>query len=132
MSKDHEALMKMLSKIEDICDAIIAKQGKGCSAEIIELQEQVPTFEKHMCNHLEEEEELIPSLLRDNFTREEEDKCVQRILKREGLHGARIFVPSVIFAMQKWAKPEFVEEFLSSMPGPIRGLVEGYYIPDYE
>jgi len=132
MAKDHGELIEMINNIKAVCDSIITKEGKGCSNEIEKLQQQAPIFEKHMLEHLKEEEEMVPPLLRENFTQEEEDKCLQKILKREGLSGLRNFVPPVHFAMQQWAKPEFVEEFLASMPGPIRSLVEGYYIPDYK
>ena len=132
MAKDHKALVDLLNEIEEICKNVIGKQGKDCQDEIAKLQEKVPTFETEMNAHLKEEEEMIPQLLRDNFTQKEEAPVIEKILQREGLHGCRIFVPAIIAAMKDWATADFVEEFLGSMPGPIRGLVEGYYIPDYE
>ena len=82
--------------------------------------------------HLADEERDIPSLLRANFTQKEEEETVQNIIKRNGMEGMRIMVPSILFAMQQWASPAFYEEFWLKIPGPMRRFVANYCIPDYE
>ena len=132
MAKDHEGLIRLLDEIELVCANVIKKQGIDCKDEISKLKTNIPVLEKEMRKHLKEEEEVIPQLLRDNFTQAEEQECIEKILKNEGLYGARIFVPAIINAMEHWATPKFNEEFLQIMPPPIRSLVVNYFMPDYE
>ena len=129
---DHEGLVKLLVEIEVVCKDIDKKGGKKCQAEIKKLKELVPPFVDSMLVHLQEEEANIPAILRANFTQEEEDACIQKILKKEGTSGLRLFLPPVIMAMQEWASQEFVDQFLCSIPPPLRMLYTNYYLPDYE
>jgi hemerythrin-like domain-containing protein len=132
MAKDHKALIELLDAIEKFCQAIIDKQGKKCGDEINKLKATVPPFYAEMKGHLKEEEEIVPALLRGNFTAEDEKKILQKIGKREGVSGMRSFFPSVFFAMREWATPSFQEELMASLPGSFQTLIKGYFIPDYE
>ncbi len=123
---DHEGLVKLLVEIEVVCKDIDKKGGKKCQAEIKKLKELVPPFVDSMLVHLQEEEANIPAILRANFTQEEEDACIQKILKKEGTSGLRLFLPPVIMAMQEWASQEFVDQFLCSIPPPLRMLYTNY------
>ena len=115
MAKDHEGLIRLLDEIELVCANVIKKQGIDCKDEIGKLKTNIPVLEKEMRAHLKEEEEVIPQLLRDNFTQAEEQECIEKILKNEGLYGARIFVPAIINAMEHWATPEFNKEFTQNI-----------------
>ena len=53
-------------------------------------------------------------------------------LEEGGNLWTRIFLPSVMIAMQQWASKEFVDEFFGSIPAPLRMLYTNYYLPDYE
>ena len=90
------------------------------------------TFCPYHPEHLAEEERDISPLLRAHFTRKEEDETVQVILKRSGVKGMRIMLPSILLAMQQWASLDFYEEFWAGIPGPVRHLASNYFIPDYE
>jgi len=131
-SMDHEGLIKLITEIEDTCIKVDKKGGKECQAEIRKLKELIPPFVDEMCAHISEEETNVPALLRDKFTEEEHDACVEKILKKEGTTGLRIFFPSIMIAMQEWASQEFVDEFFGSIPAPLRMLYTNYYLPDYE
>ncbi|KAL7543032.1 hypothetical protein ACHAWF_007311, partial [Thalassiosira exigua] len=131
-SKGHEELMKAMGVMKKACQTIVAKKGKGCADEIKLMKEKVPAFEKEMRAHLQEEEEIVPALLRDNFTQDEEGVVVERIIAAGGLTMARKFMPAVLEAMREWAKPGFYDAVVGSMPPPIRHLEFKYYVPDYE
>jgi len=132
MAKDHVGLVQLLTDIESVCSAIVDKDGTECGEEVERLKREVPKFVAEMREHLKEEEETFPPLLRANFTQEEDAAIVQEILKKEGLHGTRIFVPSILAAMDNWATPKFKEDFLASFPPPILHRTTKYYVPDYE
>jgi hypothetical protein len=85
-----------------------------------------------MCAHLSEEETNIPALLHDNFTQEEHDACVQKILKKEGTSGLHLFLLLILVAMQEWASQDFVNQFFGSIPLPLWMLYTDYHFPDYE
>lgn len=85
-----------------------------------------------MNEHLTQEETNIPPLLRANFSKEEEDVIVQKIGARGGLAGLRLILPYVAVAMQEWATPEFYNDFIASLPAPLRHLLFTYHIPDME
>jgi hemerythrin-like domain-containing protein len=131
-SKSHEDLVSLLDKLKETCEVILTKKGINCDDEVKLLQETTPKFCSDMVEHLKEEEEIIPQLLRDNFTKEEESNIVDKIVKSGGLSLARNFLPMILEAMEDWATPEFYDDFMKSLPPPIRMLVINYYIPDYE
>ena len=100
--KSHEDLMNDMAEIKLCCAEIIKKKGKGCSANVAILKEKVPKFEVDMKAHLKEEEEVVPALLRDNFTREEEKVIIDQIIQAGGLTMAKKFMPAVLLAGQEW------------------------------
>lgn len=131
-SKDHKSLMVAMDEMLKACETICKKGGKGCEKEIALMKEKAVSFVKDMNAHLKEEEETIPSLLRDNFTQEEEGAIVEKIIQAGGLPMTKKFLPAVLVAMQEWATPEFYDNFKKSIPPPILHLVSKYYIPDFE
>lgn len=131
-SKSHEELMEVMGSMKNACQKILNKKGKGCVEEVKLLKEKIPSFETDMRAHLKEEEETIPDLLRKNYTQEEEQEIVQKILQQGGLALTKKFLPAVLMAMQEWATKDFYDQFVQSMPPPIRHLVFKYFVPDYE
>jgi len=130
--KSHEELMSVNAEIKKCCAEIIKKGGKGCSAQVVTLKEKVPKFVADMKAHLKEEEELVPALLRENFTQEEEGQIVEQIIQAGGLAMAKKFLPAVLLSMQEWATDEFYSIFRDSIPPPIKHLVDNYFMPDFE
>jgi len=130
--KTHEELMSAMAEIKKCCTEIIKKGGKGCSAQVATLKEKVPKFEADMKAHLKEEEETVPALLREHFTQEEEGEIVDQILQAGGLALARKFLPAILLAVQEWSTDEFYSGFVSSIPPPIKHLLDNYFMPDFE
>jgi hemerythrin superfamily protein len=131
-SKSHEDLIAAMTVIKDACNEILQKEGNGCKDQVALLKKNVPEFETEMRAHLKEEEETIPQALRDNFTEEENDKTVEKILQGGGFALMKKFLPAVILSTQDWATPEFYEDFIGSIPLPIKHLAIKYFIPNFE
>ena len=91
-----------MGSIKNICATILDKGGKDCSDEIASLKNQVVAFEIDMRAHLKEEEEVIPQLLRNYFTHEEEEQVVQQISFAGGLEFARKFLPAILLSAEEW------------------------------
>eukprot|EP00563_Minutocellus_polymorphus_P018128 CAMPEP_0197726070 /NCGR_PEP_ID=MMETSP1434-20131217/13382_1 /TAXON_ID=265543 /ORGANISM="Minutocellus polymorphus, Strain CCMP3303" /LENGTH=300 /DNA_ID=CAMNT_0043311883 /DNA_START=31 /DNA_END=933 /DNA_ORIENTATION=+ len=130
-SKSHEELFATLTTIKEVCEKILNKKGKDCAEEIASLKDKVPTFNTDMRQHLKEEEQTIPAILRENFTQEEEGVIIEKILQAGGLSMTKVFLPAVVLAMQEWASKGFYDQFLESMPPPIKHLLFKYYLPDH-
>ena len=92
-SKDHKSLMVAMDEMLKACETICKKGGKGCEKEIALMKEKADPFVKDMNAHLKEEEETISSLLRDNFTQEEEGAIVEKIIQAGGLLMTKTFLP---------------------------------------
>lgn len=131
LSKQHKDLTEVLDELKTICISIKKKKGMKCADEIQKIKEKIPSFVHDMNVHLQEEEEGIPELLRANFTHEEEMVTIGKIIKADGLPGARHVLPPILKAMDSWAKPSFKDSFLSTVPPPVKKLLFDYYIPDY-
>lgn len=131
-SKSHEELIKAMGVVKDACQKILNKRGKGCAEEVKLLKEKIPTFETDMRAHLKEEEETVPDLVRNNYTQAEEGVIVEKIIQAGGLAMTKKFLPAILMALQEWATKGFYDQFVQSIPPPIRHLLFKYYIPDYE
>lgn len=135
-SKAHEALVEELDAIKKICEMVssgnvpASEVEGGVPGAITQLKEKIPVFVQNMSEHLQEEETSFPPILRQCFTREEEQEIVNVILKEGGLTQARLFLPSIILAMKEWASEEFQAAFNSAIPPPIAHLLNNYYLPD--
>ena len=49
-----------------------------------------------MFEHLAEEEQIVPTILRENFTQNEEKKIVEKIIQSLGLSGNKMALPWII------------------------------------
>ena len=119
----HESLSTEMEGMKEACEAICQRRGRDCVGEIALLKGRVPPFVSNMRAHLREEEETIPVLLRENFTREEEGEILGRIGQAGGLTLARKFLPAILLATREWATPDAYEELCSSLPPPVSQLV---------
>eukprot|EP00614_Pseudopedinella_elastica_P030903 CAMPEP_0172627546 /NCGR_PEP_ID=MMETSP1068-20121228/156809_1 /TAXON_ID=35684 /ORGANISM="Pseudopedinella elastica, Strain CCMP716" /LENGTH=216 /DNA_ID=CAMNT_0013437467 /DNA_START=8 /DNA_END=658 /DNA_ORIENTATION=+ len=132
VTADHVELMKMMDTIKTAAEKIVSLKGVGCAEFIDSIQVEVSRFVPEMREHLKEEEEIVPNILRANFTQAEEKKAVEAILKRGGLAEARSFLPSIALAMEEWASEDILVEFKAEIPKPISHLLDNYYLPDYK
>lgn len=101
-SSSHEELVSNMGSIKKICATILDKGGIDCNDEIASLKNQIRAFEVDMRAHLKEEEEVIPQLLRNHFTHEEEERVVQQISFAGGLEFARKFLPAILLSAEEW------------------------------
>merc|ERR1712241_1365268 len=92
------------------------------------------TFVSAMREHLEEEERVIPGLLlAANFTQEEEQAVVGKIIKGLGLDGNRKALPPMLYAFALWAGEEKAEEFVKErLPFPIQLLYRRSWMADFQ
>lgn len=112
----------MMNDLHAICETILKRGGKGCGKEIADLKSKIPAFEKDMRAHLKEEEETFPGLLREHFTEEEMDAKIEEMLKEGGVTLMKKFLPAVLAAMQEWCTDEYVNNFLKTLPPPVKYL----------
>jgi len=132
-SADHEHLVQQLGDIEQVCRAMIQKRGQNCHSEIHRLHQMLPQFATIFREHLKEEEETVAPLLRKYFTQEEEEVVIQAIGRKDGVeNGLKNYLCAILVSMRSWTTPEYQDEFLSSLPSPVRWLTNGYFLPDFE
>ena len=99
-SADHKVLMKLLDEITNIGKKF--HENGGDANNIQESAKTLPLLAAKwsemnaaMLPHLAEEEEQMVTFIKDSFTKEDMDSITTKIVKDEGLGGARIFLPSI-------------------------------------
>ena len=107
LSKDHKELTELLNSI-------------GTTIDINLLRERVNKLKTDMFEHLAEEERCIPTALRNNFTKEEDDVVIGETMKSLGMKDLRLLLPWVIDVMNDWMGKEKTRKFYKSLPLIIR------------
>ena len=98
---DHKALIALLVEITEIGKSFKANGGSPTNIEASVKTLPVLTAKWDemvtlMLPHLAEEEEQFVTFIKDAFNKKEIDATIQKILKHEGLSGARLFLPSIL------------------------------------
>eukprot|EP00741_Cyanophora_paradoxa_P016966 tig00020944_g16387.t1 len=88
-----------------------------------ELRFMVRDFCEMMRHHLREEEEIIPVIMRDHFTREEEQKVVERIIARMQTSFRGEAIAWIARVARQWMLAHEYEGFEASLPGPVRFML---------
>ncbi len=101
-----------MDELKGASERIVAADGVA-PADVAFLKAKTPPFLAEMRAHLREEEEHIPSLLRQHFTEQEEKVIVQRILKAGGLELARLGLPPIMAAASVRSADSFTAVFLT-------------------
>jgi hypothetical protein len=127
--QSHKELYDMMGEIQAL---VLAKKGVDCSQQNDAIKNKMPPFCAAMKEHLKEEEESTPPVLREHCTREEETPIINKVGQAGGLGDARTLFPAIKMAMDEWCTREFCVKFMQLAPPPIRHLVVRSYIPDYE
>lgn len=130
LSADHETLIDKMEQVR-----ALANHARTDATKRKELPHAIQQLCAIMGPHLDEEEEVIPDLLRKHFTKEENDMQVERVVKAIGLKGNKTFLPMVLHAMEKAGGygPELtVDIFVASLPPPIRLLNRVWFTPSFE
>ncbi|CAE8679061.1 unnamed protein product [Polarella glacialis] len=134
ISADHPELMRTMDELRDMF-ASGALKPAGERAELLaRLRERVAAFVEDMHQHLAEEEEVIPKLLREgNFTQEEEAPVTGQIIESLGLDGNKKSLPVMLHGLKLWAGEERAEAFVAEhLPLPIRLLYQHFWKPDFQ
>ncbi len=107
LSSDHETLTQLLDEIKNTDDYVT-------------LLEKTKRLKTLMLEHLEEEERIVPPILAEHFTEEEEEKLIQKIIPTLGLRGAKIGIPWIIYCLKIWAGKTTKDKFYGDLPLVIR------------
>lgn len=132
LNESHDELTSMMQRMKGACESICQKGGVNCSSDIYVLKHTIPPFEKVLRSHFKKEEEVIPPLLRANFTNEETFPINKTILDKGGLVQLKTNIPLILSTMKVWVTPEFDAEFCkNNLPDPDMQLANKvcYLIP---
>lgn len=123
---DHEVLIKML-------DAIPSYRAKVESAAgVAEFKQHMKTMLTTMEDHLAEEEQDYPRVLRAHLTEADEKALVEQIIQGLGLDGNKKFLPPLMYAMCMWKGEKEAFEWLeANPPPPIRMMFHQCWLSDF-
>jgi len=128
ITADHDTIIQYIADIRALRSAVEA----GDEAALARLKTTFHEFMVDTEEHLAEEEEIYPQLLKDYVTEAEERACVDKIIQSLGLGGNMAFLPVIIHAMTQWKGKEGAEGFVESLPPPIKMLYRNFWKPDFE
>lgn len=116
---DHTELINQLDEIKDIYDFDI-------------LKEKINKLKTSMFEHLAEEEQFIPEILRNNFTEDEEKEIVNKIIQSLGLKGNKMALPWIIDVMKLWSSKKKIKDLYNNLPCCIKIMYNCDWIYDYK
>jgi len=128
ITADHEEILRYVAEVRALRSAVEA----GDEAALAKLKTTFLEFMTDTEDHLAEEEEIYPQLLRDYVTQEEERACVDKIIQSLGLGGNMAFLPVIVHAMTLWKGEAEAEGFVEALPPPIKLLYRSFWKPDFE
>ena len=132
IKREHEELMSRLQKISSYRTAF-EKQDVKAAEKLAEFKQFFKDFLNFMEDHLAEEEQTYPKILRDcGMTQEEEKAAVGEILQGLGLDGNKKLLPVIMYAMCMWNGTDQMEEWYeAAVPMPIRMLNNNFWLEDF-
>eukprot|EP00238_Polyblepharides_amylifera_P001345 CAMPEP_0196571650 /NCGR_PEP_ID=MMETSP1081-20130531/1798_1 /TAXON_ID=36882 /ORGANISM="Pyramimonas amylifera, Strain CCMP720" /LENGTH=145 /DNA_ID=CAMNT_0041888675 /DNA_START=556 /DNA_END=993 /DNA_ORIENTATION=- len=107
-----------------------SKDETEWSAAIKTLSTKISGLRTFMFDHFDEEEKLA-KVMKENFTQEEHDVTMQRVVKMGGSANATM-LPWIVDGMKQWGGDGEVEKFLLALPTPIRILYKHRWSIAYE
>lgn len=136
ITKDHVELVEMMENIKNLENTFFDEAGdlleETFVANLKQLHEMSIELKDSMWEHLNEEELIVPELLRKhNVTEKEHEAVVLRIGKSGGVKSSKIGLPWIIDCMMQWGGPEMVKEFRSGIPWLIRRILKKWWNPYY-
>lgn len=134
IAADHPGLMQEMDDLSDMLKNGAAVPAGERAKHLADIQEVVKAFIEDMQQHLAEEEEAFPRLLREGgFTQEEEGPVVAQIIQSLGLDGNKKALPPMLHAYACWAGAEKAEAFVSAnLPLPIQFLYNTFWVHDFQ
>ena len=138
LTKDHLKLVEIMEDIRRLEQTFFDPSRTGLLRKdkfivnLRELHRASLVLRYSMMEHLNEEELIVPGLLRKHgVTEKEHQVVVDRIISSLGLKGNKIGLPWIIDCMMQWGGPEQVKEFRSGIPWPIRFLNKNLWNSHY-
>ena len=116
---DHTELLKLLDEIKET-------QNLGI------LRDKIQNLKNKMFEHLAEEEQFVPTILRENFTQSEEKEMIDQIIQSLGLSGNKMALPWIIDSMKLWSNKKKVDDLYNSLPIFIKILYNCNWLSDYK
>jgi iron-sulfur cluster repair protein YtfE (RIC family) len=134
ISADHPGLLWAMDELRDMLKSGASKPAGERAELLAQVRERVEAFVEDMREHLAEEEEAIPKLLREaGFTQEDEGVVVGQIIQSLGLDGNKKSLPVMLHGLKRWAGEEKVEAFVAgNLPLPIRLLYRQFWMADFQ
>jgi len=129
IKNDHEDLMKQLEQVKAFQPRIAA----GDAAALREFKAFFRSMVQFMEEHLAEEEQSYPALLRlSGMTEQEEGAVVGQIIQSLGLDGNKRFLPAIVYAGCMWkGEEQFLQWVSKNVPPPIQMLLNKCWICDF-
>mmetsp|Transcript_11343 Transcript_11343/g.17839 ORF Transcript_11343/g.17839 Transcript_11343/m.17839 type:complete len:163 (+) Transcript_11343:70-558(+) len=87
---------------------------------------------EHCQKHFADEESMFATTFKNEWNEEACHKMEQMIIKKNGLVATRIALPAIVAVMYDWAGSEFQANFLKKLPYPIRSMVTGPWMREFE
>jgi len=130
IKSEHEDLLARLDKVLTFRDAIEAGSLEAATA-VKEFKAFATNLVEFMEDHLAEEEDNYPKVLREAMTEKEEAALVGEIIQGLGLEGNKKFLPPVVYAMCMWKGEEKAMEWVANLPPPIQVLFKRCWVNDF-
>jgi len=135
ITADHKQLIELLDVVKGTEKEFVSAGTDGqkllAAAEL--LRQRLNDLFNHTNDHLEEEERIVPPLLKQHFTEAEEQTPIQQIVKGNGFDGNRKELPWIIHAMERWGGEKFIQErFWKKVPGIVKTFYYKYWKDEYE
>lgn len=125
---DHERLIADLEKISTYRQPILAGNAKACQ----EFKDLASSYITFMEEHLAEEEEEYPRLLRESeMTAAQEQELIDKIIQGLGLDGNKKFLPPLIYAMCMWDGEDNAMKFIGNIPPPLQLAFHKCWVHDF-
>jgi len=134
ISADHPGLLQTMDDLSAMLKkGAVAPAGERAEL-LADIQQVVAAFVEDMLEHLAEEEQIIPRLLREGrFTQEEEGVVVAQIIQSLGLDGNKKSLPPMLHAYARWAGTDQAELFVATkLPLPIQFLYRNFWVHDFQ
>lgn len=128
ITADHTEIDAYIVEIRGLRSSVEA----GDEAALAKLKSTFLEFMADTEDHMAEEEEIYPRLLKEYVTLEEERACVDKIIQSLGLGGNMAFLPVIVHAMVSWKGADGAEAFVDSLPPPIKMLYRHFWKADFE
>lgn len=134
ITADHPELMRAMDDLSTMLKKGASLPATQRAEHLTDVQKLLASFTEDMQQHLAEEEEIIPQLLREGgFTHEEEGPVVGQIIEGLGLDGNKKALPPMLHAYARWAGDEKAEAFVSNnLPLPIQFLYRNFWQHDFD